>query len=261
MRAPHPPSLLCTRPIFAGVLVCAWFCRGILKRVRAPAPSFACCVVQTGWKYFGNVMDSAVTYGKEDLCPVLCGEESFGTGSDHVREKDGLWAVLAWLSILASYNTDVAKPFVHVKDIVLSHWKTYGRNYYCRYDYEGVDSTAAQAFIQSLVDSSSEHVGTSLHGYTVAMADEFTYTDPIDGTVARKQGWRRVMADGSRVVWRLSGTAGSGATIRMYLESYEADPSQLELPTAAALEKLVAAALELSGIAAKIGRESPTVIT
>eukprot|EP00968_Pinguiococcus_pyrenoidosus_P010122 scaffold803_cov310-Pinguiococcus_pyrenoidosus.AAC.35 len=215
----------------------------------------------TGWKYFGNVMDSAVVYGKENYGPVLCGEESFGTGSDHIREKDGMWAVLAWLQILAHYNEDPAKEFVHVRDIVLEHWKKFGRNYYCRYDYEGVEKPKAEAFMDHMRAQAESHVGLSMHGYIVASADEFTYCDPIDGSIAKRQGIRRLMTDGSRVVWRLSGTAGAGATIRMYLEKYEQDAEKLELPTAEALKELVDTALEMSNLREMIGMENPTVIT
>lgn len=215
----------------------------------------------TGWKFFGNVMDSKVVFKGENLSPVLCGEESFGTGSDHVREKDGMWAVLAWLTILAHYNKDPAAPFVHVEDIVRQHWKTYGRNYYSRYDYEGVASPAAAAVMTHLRSTFDSLPGTKFGKYTVATADEFTYVDPIDGSVSANQGIRVLFADGSRVVYRLSGTAGSGATIRVYLERYESDPTQLSLVTADALQDISAIGLQISRITELTGFASPTVIT
>ena len=197
----------------------------------------------------------------ENLNPVICGEESFGTGSNHVREKDGLWAVLAWMSILAHYNRDASKPFVHVEEIVTNHWKSYGRNFYSRYDYEGVATDKANAVLNHLRASFATLPGTVFGAFTVATADEFTYLDPIDGSVSHNQGIRILFADGSRVVFRLSGTAGSGATIRLYLEKYEADPAKLLVPTAVALEGLVKIALSVSNIVALTGFASPTVIT
>jgi len=215
----------------------------------------------TGWKFFGNVMDSKVIFKGENLSPVLCGEESFGTGSDHVREKDGLWAVLAWLTILASYNTDPAAKFVHVEDIVRAHWATYGRNYYSRYDYEGVASDAAANVMSHLRSQFATLPGTAFGKYTVATADEFTYLDPIDQSISRNQGIRVLFTDGSRVVYRLSGTAGSGATIRVYIERYESDPAQLGLITADALKELATIGLQVSSIPSLTGMQSPTVIT
>lgn len=174
----------------------------------------------TGWKFFGNLMDSSIL-GGEDLSPFICGEESFGTGSDHVREKDGMWAVLAWLSILAHYNADASKPFVHVEKIVRSHWESYGRNYYCRYDYEGVSSEGAKALFTYMINGFPGAKGQEVDGYKIAVADEFQYLDPVDGSISRNQGVRYLFADGSRIIFRQSGTAGSGATVRMYLEKYE----------------------------------------
>lgn len=215
----------------------------------------------TGWKFFGNVMDSKVQFAGQNFNPVICGEESFGTGSNHVREKDGMWAVLAWLSILAHYNADSSKPFVHVEDIVKEHWKTYGRNYYCRYDYEGVASAAAGAVMNHLRSLFKTLPGTKFGSFTVATADEFTYLDPIDASVSYNQGIRILFTDGSRVVFRLSGTAGSGATIRMYLEKYEADPSKLTQLVSVALQELVEIALSVSKMQELTGFSSPTVIT
>eukprot|EP00607_Mallomonas_marina_P006851 CAMPEP_0182427642 /NCGR_PEP_ID=MMETSP1167-20130531/18941_1 /TAXON_ID=2988 /ORGANISM="Mallomonas Sp, Strain CCMP3275" /LENGTH=1069 /DNA_ID=CAMNT_0024610023 /DNA_START=62 /DNA_END=3271 /DNA_ORIENTATION=- len=215
----------------------------------------------TGWKFFGNVMDSKVIFKGENLSPVLCGEESFGTGSDHVREKDGLWAVLAWLSILAHYNKDASSAFVSVEDIVRNHWTQYGRNYYSRYDYEGVASAAANGVMNHLRGQFATLPGTAFGKYTVATADEFTYLDPIDNSVSKNQGIRVLFTDGSRVVYRLSGTAGSGATIRVYIERYENNPELLALITADALKELAAIGLQVSNIPALTGMESPTVIT
>ena len=213
----------------------------------------------TGWKYFGNICDSAVSFGGVDYSPVLCGEESFGTGSDHIREKDGMFAILCWLQILAHYNKDAAAPFVGVEKIVRDHWASYGRNFYCRYDYEGVDAAKAEQLLEHL--TTTDHTGTEINGFKVAKCDVFTYVDPIDGYVAKKQGWRRIMECGSRVVWRKSGTGSVGATIRMYIEKYEADASKQGMATAEALEQLVSAGLELSKLSEILGVSGPTVIT
>jgi phosphoglucomutase len=169
----------------------------------------------TGWKFFGNVMDSKTIFNGMNYNPMICGEESFGTGSNHVREKDGMWAVLAWMSILAHYNQDPAQAFVHVEEIVTKHWKLYGRNYYSRYDYEGVAVEAANAVMDHLRSSFASLVGKSFGNYTVAVADEFTYYDPIDGSVSYKQGIRILFADGSRIIFRLSGEFCS-----LYLSMY-----------------------------------------
>lgn len=219
----------------------------------------------TGWKYFGNVMDSKAIFNGVNYTPFICGEESFGTGSDHVREKDGMWAVLAWLSILAHYNPESQpsgdKPFVSVEDIVRAHWKKYGRNYYCRYDYEGVDKPKATAMVEAMATATAAKTGRKVGDFVVETADVFEYTDPIDGSVAKNQGIRFLMEDGSRVVFRLSGTAGAGATIRMYLEKYEPNTGDLGQITGEAMEGLVNVALELSNLVAMTGREEPTVIT
>lgn len=218
----------------------------------------------TGWKFFGNVMDSKDMFNGENLNPVICGEESFGTGSNHVREKDGMWAVLAWLSILEHYNKDSAKPFVHVEDIVSAHWRSYGRNFYSRYDYEGVATPAANAVLDHLRASFKTLPGTTFGSFTVSTADEFTYLDPIDGSISYNQGIRVLFTDGSRVVFRLSGTAGSGATVRVYIEKYQAptgSESALFLQTSKALEELVQIALKVSDIVQLSGMASPTVIT
>ena len=135
-------------------------------------------------------MDSKTQFNGQNFNPMMCGEESFGTGSNHVREKDGLWAVLAWLSVLAHYNKDPARNFVHVEDIVRKHWKTYGRNYYCRYDYEGVDSSAAASVMDGMRSQFSSLTGSVQGSFTVKSADEFTYLDPIDKSVSKNQGIR-----------------------------------------------------------------------
>jgi phosphoglucomutase len=213
----------------------------------------------TGWKYFGNLMDSKAIFGGTDYTPFICGEESFGTGSDHVREKDGIWAVLAWLSILASVNTDASQPLVTVEDIVTKHWSKYGRNYYCRYDYEGVESAQAAAMMDKMRGEFESNTGKSVGRFKIAKCDDFTYTDPVDGSVATKQGVRILMEDGSRIIFRLSGTAGSGATIRMYIEQYE--PEKVTTLASEALADLIRVALDLSDIKTFIGTEEPTVIT
>jgi len=192
---------------------------------------------------------------------MICGEESFGTGSNHVREKDGMWAVLAWLSILAHYNSDSTKPFVHVEEIVTNHWKCYGRNYYCRYDYEGVDTARANSVLNHLRSQFNSLPNSTFGEYQVRTADEFTYLDPIDQSISRNQGIRVLFVDGSRIVFRLSGTAGSGATIRMYLEKYEPDQNLISLHTANALRDLVAIALKISNIVELTGFANPSVIT
>jgi len=215
----------------------------------------------TGWKYFGNLMDSKEIYGGTDYTPFICGEESFGTGSNHIREKDGVWAVLAWLSILASENTDSTKSLVTVEDIVTKHWAKYGRNYYCRWDFEGMDKAGATAMMDKMRADTAANTGRVVGPYTIATADDFTYVDPVDGSVSKKQGIRFLMADGSRVVFRLSGTAGSGATVRMYIEQYQPDKTKLNLVVADALKDLVDVALELCDIKTFCGTETPTVIT
>jgi len=213
----------------------------------------------TGWKYFGNLMDSKVLYSGKDYTPFICGEESFGTGSNHIREKDGIWAVLAWLSILASENIDATKPLVTVEDIVTRHWETYGRNYYCRWDFEGMEKVGATAMMDKMRTDTTTNAGRTIGKYTIATADDFVYTDPVDGSIATKQGIRFLMSDGSRVIFRLSGTAGSGATVRMYIEQYE--PSKLDASVADALKDLVDIALGLCDIKTFCGTETPTVIT
>jgi phosphoglucomutase len=212
--------------------------------------------VPTGWKFFGNLMDA----GKLSIC----GEESFGTGSDHVREKDGIWAVLAWLNILAHKNRNVQpdEPLVSVADVVNEHWATYGRNFFVRYDYEACESEGANkmvALLRDLLAKSKE--GDKYGDYTLKVADDFAYTDPVDGSVATKQGIRFVFTDGSRIIFRLSGTGSAGATIRLYVEKFEADSSKHGTEAQEALKPLIDIALSFSKLQEFTGREKPTVIT
>jgi phosphoglucomutase len=205
-----------------------------------------CFETPTGWKFFGNLLDAGHI--------TLCGEESFGTGSNHVREKDGLWAVLFWLNIVAVRGESV-------EAIVRGHWATYGRNYYTRYDYEAVPSDAANGVMAHLRAALAGLPGTSLGGRTVQAADDFGYTDPVDGSTSARQGIRVLFADGARIVYRLSGTGTEGATIRVYIESRETAPERLGMETAVALRELVDVALGLAEIVARTGRTEPTVIT
>jgi phosphoglucomutase len=205
-----------------------------------------CYETPTGWKFFGNLLDAGMA--------TLCGEESFGTGSDHVREKDGVWAVLFWLNVLAARRQPVA-------EIVREHWKTYGRNYYSRHDYEALDTAAAEGLMQHLRDGLSALAGQTLRGYTVQTADDFSYTDPVDGSVSNKQGIRLLFGDGSRVVYRLSGIGTEGATLRVYIERYEPDATRHDLDPQEALADLIAIAREVAQIDSRTGRAEPTVIT
>jgi len=205
-----------------------------------------CFETPTGWKFFGNLLDAGRI--------AFCGEESFGTGSNHVREKDGLWAVLAWLNL-------IAKKDASVQSILDEHWATYGRNYYVRHDYEEVDSDKAKTVMDQLEAQLPKLIGSQLHGREVSYADNFSYTDPIDNSVSSHQGLRIGFSDGARLVYRLSGTGTQGATIRVYLESYEADISKQHLPSEEALSELVAIALDVSQIEAITGRKAPDVIT
>jgi len=213
----------------------------------------------TGWKYFGNLMDSKELYGGTEYTPFICGEESFGTGSDHVREKDGIWAVLAWLAILAHFNPNPSAKLVTVADIVEMHWAKYGRNYYARWDFEGVDKDKATAMMDKMRADTATNTGRTVGMYTIAKSDDFTYVDPVDGSVAKQQGIRFLMADGSRIIFRLSGTAGSGATVRMYIEQYE--PKKIDMVASEALSGLIRIALDLCDIKGFLGTEEPTVIT
>jgi phosphoglucomutase len=200
----------------------------------------------TGWKFFGNLMDAGLV--------TICGEESAGTGSNHVREKDGLWAVLLWLNILAVRMESV-------QDIARQHWTTYGRNYYSRHDYEEVDSDAANGLMTALRDQLATLPGKTFGKLKVATADDFSYNDPIDKSVSNNQGIRILFEGGSRVVFRLSGTGTSGATLRVYIERYEPDASKHDTETQAALADLIAVADLIAGIKTRTGRTEPTVIT
>jgi len=212
----------------------------------AEALGIACFETPTGWKYFGNLMDAGMV--------TLCGEESYGTGSSHVREKDGLWAVLFWLNIVAASDKTV-------NQLVSEHWARFGRNYYSRHDYEAVDAAAADAMMNALRDKLPALEGQALGDYRVSVADDFVYTDPVDHSVATKQGVRIIMDDGSRIVFRLSGTGTEGATVRVYLERYEADPGRHDLETQDALSNLIAIADDVSGLRQRTGRQQPSVIT
>ena len=200
----------------------------------------------TGWKFFGNLLDAGMA--------TICGEESAGTGSSHVREKDGLWAVLLWLNILAVRRESM-------KDIVHDFWKTYGRNYYARHDYEGIDSEAANSLMAHLRSQMAGLKGKTLHGLTVTSADDFEYLDPVDGSISKNQGVRILFEGGSRVVFRLSGTGTSGATLRVYLERYEPETGNLDLAVSEALAPIILAAEDLAEIKVRSGRSEPDVIT
>lgn len=205
-----------------------------------------CFETPTGWKFFGSLLDA----GKV----TLCGEESAGTGSNHVREKDGLWAVLFWLNILAARNEPVAR-------IVREHWKTFGRNVYSRHDYEGIETAKADRLFAELRGKLAALPGTEVSGLRIEAADDFAYTDPVDGSRSERQGVRVLLKGGSRVVFRLSGTGTEGATLRVYLERYVADAALHEVPTQTALAPLVALAEKIADIAAITGRDAPDVIS
>ena len=200
----------------------------------------------TGWKFFGNLLDAGLA--------TICGEESAGTGSDHVREKDGLWAVLLWLNILAARGESA-------KSIVAQHWATYGRNYYSRHDYEAVDTDAANRLMDGLRAKLGSLPGTEVKGMKIVAADDFQYDDPVDGSVSKNQGIRVLFEGGSRVVFRLSGTGTSGATLRVYIERFEPSSGDLSLETQAALADLIDAAEEIAAIRSHTGRDQPSVIT
>ncbi|NXQ28928.1 PGM1 protein, partial [Alaudala cheleensis] len=224
---------------------------GALDRV-AQATKIALYETPTGWKFFGNLMDANKL--------SLCGEESFGTGSDHIREKDGLWAVLAWLSILAARKQSV-------EEIMKDHWQKYGRNFFTRYDYEEVDADAANKMMKDLeaLMFDRSFVGKQLSSgdktYTVEKADNFEYHDPVDGSVSRNQGLRLIFSDGSRIIFRLSGTGSAGATVRLYIDSYEQDAQKIHQDPQVMLAPLISIALKLSQLHERTGRSGPTVIT
>ena len=200
----------------------------------------------TGWKFFGNLLDAGMA--------TICGEESAGTGSNHVREKDGLWAVLLWLNILAVRKQSVA-------EIAKEHWASYGRNYYCRHDYEEVASAGANDLVTELRSKLPTLKGQSLNGKVVANADDFAYHDPVDGSDSAHQGIRILFEDGSRVVYRLSGTGTEGATLRVYIERFEDEASKLAQDTQSALADLIAISSDFAQITKYTGRTEPSVIT
>jgi phosphoglucomutase len=200
----------------------------------------------TGWKFFGNLLDAGRA--------TICGEESFGTGSDHVREKDGLWAILLWLNILAVRKQSMA-------DILSEHWARFGRNYYSRHDFEAIESAKADMMFAALRGSLPGLKGQMVEGMTVSGADDFAYVDPVDGSVSQRQGVRVMFENGSRIVYRLSGTGTEGATLRVYLERYAAGPEGLDLDAQVALAPVIRAAHTIAGIAAHTGRTVPDVVT
>ena len=212
----------------------------------AAALGIPCYETPTGWKFFGTLLDAGRI--------SLCGEESFGTGSDHVREKDGLWAVLMWLNVLAARKLSVA-------ELVQEHWRACGRTVYGRHDYEGVASEGANALMAELRAGLASLPTSGLGGRAVASADDFAYTDPVDGSRSDRQGVRIAFADGSRIVYRLSGTGTSGATLRVYLERYEPDPARHDLSAGEALAELAALAAGHAGISRHTGRSEPDVVT
>ncbi len=205
-----------------------------------------CYETPTGWKFFGNLLDA----GKA----TLCGEESAGTGSDHVREKDGLWAVLLWLNILAERQQSVA-------DVVRGHWKTYGRHYYSRHDYEAVDTNAAEGVMQHLRDQLPALPGRTIGTLIVEKADDFSYTDPVDGSISQHQGIRLFFTSGARTIFRLSGTGTEGATLRVYLESFEPDPAKHDQDLQQALAPVIEVAEAVAEVMKRTRRKGPSVVS
>lgn len=218
---------------------------GAVDRVAAKL-GIDCYETPTGWKFFGNLMDAGRV--------TLCGEESFGTGSDHVREKDGLWAVLCWLNLLAVTGESV-------ESLVRKHWQTYGRNVYSRHDYEAVPVEQANAVMLHVKSQFDTLPGQTFGNYTVKTVDDFSYTDPVDGSVSTGQGLRILFACGSRIVIRLSGTGTEGATIRVYLEAFTEDAAQQQLDAQEALAELISVSHQISQLPPLTGRQQPTVIT
>lgn len=244
--------------MLAANIECAPAYRGRLAGIARSMPTSAaadrvaeelgipCYETPTGWKFFGTLLDA----GKA----TICGEESAGTGSDHVREKDGLWAVLLWLNVLAARR-------ISVDELARRHWQRFGRNYYTRHDYEGVDAAAAEALMAGLKGALAELPGRVFGPLKVIKADNFSYTDPIDGSFSENQGIRIRFEDGSRIIFRLSGTGTQGATLRVYLERYEPPSGKLDDDSAAMLSHHAAAAEEIAGIAHHTGRSAPDVVT
>ncbi len=200
----------------------------------------------TGWKFFGNLLDADKA--------TLCGEESAGTSSNHVREKDGLWAVLLWLNILAVRKLSVA-------ELMQDHWSRFGRDYYSRHDYEGVDKNSAEALMGALREKLDDLPGTAINGLSITAADDFSYTDPVDGSKSEHQGLRIVFGDTARLVFRLSGTGTVGATLRIYMEMFEDNPDRMNQDTQQVLMPLVKAAEQLAGVVDRLAREAPDVTT
>jgi len=212
--------------------------------------------VPTGWKFFGNLMDA------DKLS--ICGEESFGTGSDHIREKDGIWSILSWLSILAHRNAHTEEgKLITIEQIVKEHWSVFGRNFFSRYDYEEVKSGPADEMMNHIATQikTGELVGKKFGSLVIAKTDNFEYVDPIDKSVSTNQGLRLIFEDGSRIIFRLSGTGSSGATIRVYFDQYESNAAHINLDPQEALKPLIHIALEISKLREFTGRDSPTVIT
>jgi phosphoglucomutase len=218
---------------------------GALDRV-GKVKGFAVYETPTGWKFFGNLLDT----GKI----TLCGEESAGTGSDHIREKDGIWAVLLWLNILA----ETGKP---VADLLSEHWKTYGRNFYTRHDYEAVSTGAANQVLDRLRSHLAPLSGKHFGNETIKTADDFSYTDPVDGSVTKAQGIRILFESGARIIVRMSGTGTEGATLRLYIERFEPNPAKHTEETQTAMAELINLAEQLTQIRAITGRAAPTVIS
>ena len=212
----------------------------------AEALGVACYETPTGWKFFGNLLDA----GKA----TICGEESFGTGSNHVREKDGLWAVLLWLNILAVRRQPVS-------EIVRDHWARFGRNFYSRHDYDEIATEAGADLMGALREQLPRLTGERMGNLVVGQADDFSYRDPVDGSVSTQQGIRVLFEGGARIVYRLSGTGTEGATLRVYLETYEPDPARHDQDPQVALRALIEAAGQIAGIRARTGRAAPSVIT
>jgi len=212
----------------------------------AESMGIECYETPTGWKYFGNLLD--------DNRITLCGEESFGSGSDHIREKDGIWAVLFWLNLIAIKQQTV-------EEITRSHWLRYGRHYYTRHDYEAIDSKVADKLMENLRIKASSLTGETFAGYKVLLSDDFSYTDPVDNSITENQGIRILFDDDSRIVFRLSGTGTEGATLRVYIERYVADPELHDMETQVALETLIGIADTIAEIKTRCKREAPDVIT
>lgn len=212
----------------------------------ARALDIPCFETPTGWKFFGNLMDAGRV--------TLCGEESFGTGSSHIREKDGLWAVLFWLNVIASRKQSV-------EEIVRQHWARFGRNVYSRHDYEAIPDDAAKGVMEHIRAEFGNLPGKSFGNYKIEHCDDFSYTDPVDGSTSKGQGLRLLFTDGSRIVFRLSGTGTEGATLRIYLEAYDPEVSRHGLDAQEALCELIGIAGQISQLEARTGRKAPTVIT